>query len=474
MTTLLLALRNLLRNRRRTLSTLLAIIVGTQSILLFGGYSRGIIYGTQTEFVQRSGHLQIQRRGYFLYGGGNPAAYGIADYTRIIDAVRQDAVLAPMLTVVTPTLQLSGIAGNFAAGVSRTILGTGIVVDDQNRLQQWNDYDFPAINGRRALSLTGTAEDAAVIGMGVARVLRLCRPLALSDCPDDTPATDGGGSSAGSDAAPDDIRSLATSEGAAAATAATSAKAHIEVLAADTRGAPNVVGLDVVEAGNQGIKELDDVFLMMHLPQAQRLIYGRSEPRVTGIILQLRHTAQIDAAQARLRTLLAGQFADQDLEVLDFGTLNPTYGQFIDFFNAIFGFIAVLMAVIVVFTVGNTMNTSIVERTVEIGTLRAIGMRRHGIQQLFLYEGLVLGLIGVATGVATTLLLAMAVNHSGLSYVPPGRVDRVLYFIWLSGAENRLFMLGIASALVALVTASAWWPARRAANMEIVNALRHV
>ncbi|HDR9844882.1 TPA: ABC transporter permease, partial [Burkholderia multivorans] len=68
--TLMLALRNLQRNRRRSLTTLLAMIVGVSAILLFGGFSRDITLGLQTDFVQRSGHLQIQRRGYFLYGTG--------------------------------------------------------------------------------------------------------------------------------------------------------------------------------------------------------------------------------------------------------------------------------------------------------------------------------------------------------------------------------------------------------------------
>ena len=63
------------------------------------------------------------------------------------------------------------------------------------------------------------------------------------------------------------------------------------------------------------------------------------------------------------------------LEVQDFQTLNPYYGQTVAFFAAIFGFISILIGVIVLFTVGNTMSMAVVERTPEIGTLRAIGLR---------------------------------------------------------------------------------------------------
>src|SRR5580658_4526638 len=102
MKTLSLALRNLLRNRRRSLTTLLAMVVGLVSILLFGGYRSNIVYGSQTGFVQGTGHLQIQHKDYFLDGGDNPTAYGIADYQHIVDVVRHDPILSPMLTVVTP------------------------------------------------------------------------------------------------------------------------------------------------------------------------------------------------------------------------------------------------------------------------------------------------------------------------------------------------------------------------------------
>ena len=98
----------------------------------------------------------------------------------MIDVVARDPVLAPMLAVVTPTLSLGGIAGNFSEGLSRTIFGTGVVVEDRNRMRQWNDYGIPFNVSKFAL--TASAEDSVVIGIGVARVLQLCVPLGVPDC----------------------------------------------------------------------------------------------------------------------------------------------------------------------------------------------------------------------------------------------------------------------------------------------------
>ncbi len=463
MKTLSLALRNLLRNRRRSLTTLLAMIVGAGAILVFGGYSRDITYGLQTGYVQRSGHLQIQHKDYFLYGSGNPTAYGIADYEKIIATIKADPVLAPMLTVVTPTLQLGGIAGNFAAGVSRTVLGTGVVVENQNVMRKWNDYQFP----RRISAegpLTGTAEDAVVIGNGVARVLQLCAPLEVKNC-ESAPVVKAQESG---HAAPDDIAALSAQETPADAKEAT----RIEMLAANAHGAPNVASLNVVKAEDQGVKEFDDLFIGMHLGQAQRLVYGGAEPQVTAIVLQLQHTSQMVAARARLEELLATTFKDKPLEIQEFTTLNPFYGQSIGMFAALFSFIAVLIGAIVLFTVGNTMSMAVVERTVEIGTLRAIGLRRGGIRRLFICEGLLLGVIGAALGVLIALGIAYAINHAGLTWLPPGRVEPVPLTVRVWG-ETRL-ITGTAIGLVVVAILSAFLPASRAAKMNIVDALRHV
>jgi putative ABC transport system permease protein len=460
--TISLALRNLLRNRRRSLTTLLAMVVGLVAILLFGGYRSNINYGMLTGFIQSSGHLQIQHTDFFLDGGDNPTAYGIADYQRLIDAVKADPVLAPMLTVVTPTLQLGGIAGNFAAGVSRSVMSLGIVAQDRNRQLSWNEYDMHSY--ARPLPLLGSSPDSVVVGTGVARKLRLCAALKVPDCNQAAPAAPREGA-----AAPADVLALSQQEREAAPALGDN---RIEMLAATAHGAPNVASLNVIEARNMGIKALDDVFMAMHLAQAQRLIYGASEPQVTAVVVQLRHTAQMGAARERLAQILATQFPGAPLEILDFKTLNPMYGQSIQFMDSMFGFIAILIGIIVLFTIGNTMSTAVVERTVEIGTLRAMGLRRSGIRRLFLYEGVLLGLIGSTLGILIALLIAYVINHSGWAWTPPGYsyAYLILVRIW----QDPGLVLESVAGLIAVTVVSAWLPANRAARLMIVDALRHV
>ena len=482
MRTLLLAIRNLLRNRRRSLATLLAMAVGSTSILLFGGYSKNIQYSMETAYVRSGGHLQIQHRDFNNFGSGNPTAYGIADGARLLAAIRSDEVLGKLVLVATPTLQFGGIAGNYNAGVSRTILGVGIVADDHSAMRNWNGHDLPLISP--PLAMQGEAPDAAVLGTGVARVLQLCDALKSADCPQPQKEAPINGK-----ANPDYIANLSqlgaappkpvvrkggkgkAKAGVEPEPAARSPR-RIELLASNNRGTPNVASLDVIQAEGQGFKELDDVYVSLHLPQAQRLIYGSGPAKVTAIMLQLGYSGQIKAAQARLEAKLPEWSAQQPLAVLDLNTLNPFYVQTIALFDTIFGFIFVLIGGIVLFTVSNTMNTAVVERTVEIGTLRAIGLRQLGIRQLFVTEGVLLGLGGAVLGAVTALLISGFVNRLGLEWLPPGSAEPLPLILRVWGEPAMI--LGTTLGLIVIATLSAWWPAYRAARLNVVDALRHV
>lgn len=177
-------------------------------------------------------------------------------------------------------------------------------------------------------------------------------------------------------------------------------------------------------------------------------------------------------AVERLRPILAKFAQNQPLTVQSFRDLNPFFVQTIQMFDTIFGFVFVLIGAIVLFTISNTMNTAVVERTVEIGTLRAIGLRRSNIRQLFVTEGTLLGIFGALLGVALAFLISAVVNRMNIPWVPPSTVEPVPLTILVSSETKMIF--GTTLGLVCIAVASAWWPAYRAAQMKVVDALRHV
>jgi putative ABC transport system permease protein len=188
-------------------------------------------------------------------------------------------------------------------------------------------------------------------------------------------------------------------------------------------------------------------------------------------MIQLEHTSAIPKVAARIRTLLDQQMPGHALTVMDFRELNPFYGETIALFNTIFGFIFVLIGGIVLFTVSNTMMAAVMERTTEIGTVRAVGLRQSGIRKLFVTEGFLLGCVGAVVGVITAMLLATLVNSLKLTWLPPGSSTPLPLTIRVFGQYGMI--IGTAIGLIIIATASAWLPAWRAARLSIVDALRH-
>jgi len=461
------AFRNMLRNLRRSLMTGSAVAAGALAMLLFGGFAAYIFAGLETNNVQRIGHLTVFKAGYFLLGAGNPAAYGIDNYQAVIELIAHDPVVGPMINVITPTQALVGIAGNFSGNIeaSKTFLGTGLIPSNRERMRQWDEFGASAgyVPDRRMSDLDPSR---GLIGVGLARVLGLCAPLGMRGCPQlpSARSSTGGTAPAQHELTELAARDLADERGS------TDGNPQIDLLAATAGGAPNVVQLAVGGAEPQGVKELDDNFLAMPLALAQQLVYGRGEHKATGIVLQLHRSEDLPAAHARLTTLFRQNRLD--LDVRDFGELSPFYGQVVKMFSAIFLFIALVMGVIVLFAVINTMTMNVMERTNEVGTIRALGVRRAGIRSQFTVEGVLIGAIGATVGAVLAYLIAALINHAGLTWVPPGNASAVP--LRLDVAGRPLLVTGAWLALAIVTTLAALLPANRAARLPVVDALRHV
>jgi putative ABC transport system permease protein len=462
------AFRNMLRNLRRSLMTGSAVAAGALALLLFGGFAAYIFAGLETNNVQRIGHLTVFRAGYFLLGAGNPAVYGIERYQEVMKLIERDPVVGPMINVITPTQSLVGIAGNFSGRVeaSKTFLGTGLIPSDRERMRQWDEFGASVgyVPDRR---MSDGDPSRGLIGVGLARVLGLCAPLGLRGCP--SLPTARAASDPGTPAPNQALTELAARD-LAEDRLSGSQTPQVDLLAATAGGAPNVVQLSVGGAEPQGVKELDDNFIAMPLGLAQQLVYGRAEHKATGIVLQLRRSEDLLAAHTRLATLFRQNHLD--LDVRDFGELSPFYGQVVKMFSSIFLFISLVMGVIVLFAVINTMTMNVMERTNEVGTVRALGVRRSGIRAQFTVEGVLIGAIGATVGAALAYVIAALVNYAGLTWVPPGNATAVPLRLDVAGRPLLVSAAWLGLAIV--TTLAALLPAKRAARLPVVDALRHV
>lgn len=459
--TLSIAVRNLWRNRRRSLTTGLAVGIGTVAILLFGGFTAAVQQTLSTSIARTDGHLQIAARGYADYGASRPGEFYVEAPDALIARLAAEPGLGGMIRVATPVLRLQGIAGNFAADASKTFLGLGLRPEDHNALQS---FDPDGVGGMAPpLPMSGAAGDAGVVGVGMARMLALCEPLAVPDCPAAPVAPTAPAASLGAaDATVADLAGLALD-----GTPPEPAEIRIDLLSATVDGAPNLVSLRPIEARRQALAAVDDAFVALPLPLAQQLVHGGAD-RATAVLVQVHDPARMAEAKAAVQALIDRE--GLALEVRDMGEVNPMFGRILAMFRAIFGFLALIIGIVVLFTVANTMTMTVMERVGEVGTIRALGLRRSGVVRQFLAEGAMLGAAGCTAGVLAALALGGLVNGSEITWTPPSNAHPTPVRILLDSPV----LLGLVwAAMAAVAAASAWLPARRAARMPVVDALRH-
>jgi len=236
-------------------------------------------------------------------------------------------------------------------------------------------------------------------------------------------------------------------------------------MAPSVNGQMNALDARIAQIIDVASEALNNRYIFMPLKLAQAL-YETDGVSCVRILLQKGTDSEADAVARSLRT----KFPDSDWEVVTWNEISPLYNRTKRMFSIIFGLVFAIIAIIVTMSVLNTIGMAVVERTREIGTLRAIGLKRPGVVKLFGIESACLGFIGAIGGLIITLAFAGAVSLIQPVWEPPVSARTIVWEIRLIPQ----FLLITFVFLTLFTTLAAIAPARRAAQKGIVDALGHV
>jgi putative ABC transport system permease protein len=236
----------------------------------------------------------------------------------------------------------------------------------------------------------------------------------------------------------------------------------LTLLASTTAGALNAMDVTVKGVFSTGVPEIDKRLVYTDLASAQKLLVTG---RVSTLGVFLRGMG--DVAPARLRI----EAANPQLAVQTWLDQATFYKSVKALYNRIFGALGLIIGVIVVFVVTNAMAMAIIERTREIGTLRAMGTLPGQLLRSLALEGMVLGGTGALVGacIATSVSVLLLVFPVEMP-PPPGRSSGYPLNITL----DPTMVAATLAAMVLLAMAASAWVARKTVHRPIVEALAYV
>jgi lipoprotein-releasing system permease protein len=216
-------------------------------------------------------------------------------------------------------------------------------------------------------------------------------------------------------------------------------------------GQQNNTVVNVAGIFELGVRELDSRFVYLDLRQAQSLLNLPGGVTVIDLTVPDIFAAETIAAQVeRLISLKAESWIESNAQLMNALTAQSLSTNMI----------IVFVAISVAFGIASVLSVSVVQRTREIGILRATGATRQQILRVFLIQGAVFGLTGSLLGIAVSYVLVWVFNTfgPGLFYIP---------------VPTTLVLLALLLATFTGVLAAAV-PSRRAASLDPVVAIRYV
>lgn len=237
--------------------------------------------------------------------------------------------------------------------------------------------------------------------------------------------------------------------------------------------------LTVVDLYESKMSEYDSMLAFMPLDQLQ-LLRGMFDPKtnsryVTSIQIKLKPGADMNEVRDRLRARFPIEVYPYQIQT--WRDMQGPLLSAVQLETTILNILLFLIIAVAGFGILATFYMIVVEKTRDVGVLKSLGAPSRGVMSIFLGYGFSLGIVGSGVGLALGLLFVRHINEiaAGLEWITGRPIfdPTVYYFREIPAIIEPHTIIGVMLGAVVIAVLASVLPARRAARMHPVEALRY-
>jgi putative ABC transport system permease protein len=424
------AWRNLRLHFRRSLITGLAIAFGFCGVVLLGGYMMRMenYLKTQGIYLSHSGHISIYKKEGLQKHLTDPELYSLSlEDQRNITEVAKSLKSPPVF--IARYLHGQGLITNGCRSFPFFMTASESEAETWVRTHPLTKFWTPELltlkKGKGFWELGSAGSDSVVVAYRLARLLQ--KPLIAGDAGENVAAAD---------------QILEECENNEAAWSTIRSHAGIQLIGSNFGGGLAAADAKISGHYTTGLAMSDAGAILVPLDFAQSF-YGTDQ--VTWISLFLGKGDITKLVAKNLKKIFSEKKLDYDVYDYRDERVNQYYVGAMNFVYVMMVFFLVLVCGVVALSILNSLQISLLERKVELGTLRSIGFKQSAVSSLFVKEVFLLSTISILIGGIIAYVIANFVNALNLRFPLVGTADEIQFMLqpelWLSVSTGIIFII---------------------------------
>jgi lipoprotein-releasing system permease protein len=225
---------------------------------------------------------------------------------------------------------------------------------------------------------------------------------------------------------------------------------------------PAMVKFQVVDLFESGMYEFDGTLAFIDLAQAQQML--RMPGQVSGLEIRLENLDRSDGVAGKIKSVVG-----RDYTIENWKQMNRSLFSALQLEKTVMFIILTLIILVAAFNIAGSLVMMVMEKRKDIAILKTMGATSAAIGRIFVIKGLTIGLAGTVLGACAGVTLCALLKRYAFVHLPAD----VYYINTLPVHLKASDVLTIAVSALFICLAATLYPARQAAGINPVEAIRH-